>query len=61
MLILFGTFMYHVLAGYVADALEEYANSICGVNVVVVGESVQVRWAGCLSDPTSGCRSTIHI
>jgi hypothetical protein len=33
--------MDHVSAGYVADALEEYTNTICGVNVV--GESVQVR------------------
>jgi len=61
MLILFGTFMDHVSAGYVADALEKYANSICGVNVVVVGERVEVRWAGSLSDPVSGCGSTIRI
>jgi len=61
MLILFGTFMDHVSAGYVADALGEYANSICRVNVVVVGESVQVRLAGSLSEPMSGCGSTIRI
>jgi len=53
--------MDHVSAGYVADALGEYANSICRVNVVVVGESVQVRLAGSLSEPMSGCGSTIRI
>jgi len=52
--------MDHVSTGYVADALEGNANTICGVNVVV-GESGLVRWAGSLSDPVSGCGNTIRI
>jgi hypothetical protein len=53
--------MHHVAVGYAADVLEEYAKPIFGVKIVLVRESVQVRWAGSLSDPMMGVVEALYI